>query len=289
MPAIPIPQLFLQANRALETPHGAFPGFFIFISRMKSWNGQGKTILPLTLLLACLPFAWTANAAENPKPVDLLLTPEAALRSADGEMRIQLGETPVPVTLPAWQALAGGVIAAVTRDKACEYEFRFYQLAGTENPIAKVGVIEVTAANLSTAKAQTHLWVSWKTAAASESSSSGFRGVLLAPAPPASSAVLSATPAWNPAATWYFLDSLFLRGGAIVYHVDAGPDWDRISLVRWEELPYRDLTPETLFGHTRLTRELKPAERASLRLFVPYHPWPLERRPAFEALIHPGG
>ncbi|MFB3787886.1 MAG: hypothetical protein ACE15F_16120 [bacterium] len=239
--------------------------------------------------MACLPFAWTANAAENPKSADLLLTPEAALRCADGEMRIQLGETPVPVTLPTWQALAGGVIAAVTRDKACEYEFRFHQLAGTENPAAKVGVIEVTAANLSTAKAQTHLWVSWKTAAAGESSSSGFRGVLLAPAPPAFGAVLSATPAWNPAATWYFLDSLFLRGDAIVYHVDAGPGWDRIALVRVPELPYRDLTPETLFGHTRLTRELKPEERAAIRVFVPYHPWPLEQRPAFDALIHPGG
>jgi len=287
MAANPSVVQFSQANRALETPTWVFPGFFVVKPGMESGKWLKKAKFPLPLLLACLIWTWSATAAETNKPGDLLLTPEAALRSADGELRIQLGEPPVPVTLTAWQALAGGVIAAGTRDKACEYEFRFYQLAGNDNA-AKVGVIEVTAANHTAAKVQAHLRVSWKTAAG-ESAPPGFRGVLLAPALPASGAVLSVTPAWNPAAAWYFQESRFIRGDAIMYQVDADPGWDRVSLVRVSELPYRDLTPDTLFGHTRLVRELKPDEKASIRVFVPYRPWPLEQRPAFEALIHPGG
>ncbi len=288
METIPIPPVDFEPNGTLETPWREVPGFFIDSRRMQSWTQAGKIIFPIAVLLSFLFLGSFLEAGEAEKTGDLLLTPHATLRSMDGEIHIRIGNPPMPLTLPAWRAAAGGVITSSTREKGCEYEFRFYQVEEVSNPVAKAGVIEVTAVNLTSGKVKSYLWVSWKTTPG-DPTPSGLQGVLLSSKPPASGAILSSTPVWHPAATWYFLDAMFIRGRQIVYRVDHSPGWDRFSQVRQAELPYRDLTPDSLFGHTRLVRELQPEESASIRILVPFHPWPLEQRADIEALIHPGG
>jgi len=219
-------------------------------------------------------------------PGRMLLTPDSCLRGAEGELMPWVGNPPSRITPPAWQSSSAGIIEFATLQDGCRYHLSISQTqinAGTET--LAVGILDVTAVNLTPTDLTSTVWISWRQASLQWPSLGGWRGFLVNPNPAFHPSSLSSENPWNPAWTWYFRDQAFVRNQEIVYWVPLFLGWDMETTVRLSELPYRDVMPETPVGFSRFTSKLRPNARLTLRVWVPYKPIPLERRGLLETLL----
>ncbi|MBN2328023.1 MAG: hypothetical protein JXR73_12790 [Candidatus Omnitrophica bacterium] len=230
--------------------------------------------------------AFCQESAENTHYAspNMVVASNGALRGAEGELHIYLGEAMQTLTPFAWHSPAAGVIECSTEVKKCRYEFSFHQIVHKDgsSPM-KAGVLDATAVHAGEGERPTVLWMGWRNDYSFTQRPVGFS----LGREKTEEAPLVVDIKWNPACLLYFQEGDFICDNRIVYLTANHKDWMRETWVRQVGIPYRDLTRQSVIGITRFERVLKPNESAGLRVIVPYTSISSERRQEFLSFILP--
>lgn len=248
------------------------PGIFIWIVFGLIFTG---TILPLG--------AQTVSPAGTTSPVrllssDMLVSPLATFRAAEGELQIYIGDSSHALTPFSFSTPSEGVIHCSTETKKFRYQFSFrQQLCKASDVSCKVGILDVTVVNEGNAKGTTEFWVAWRHAYLQPHLPCISLGIENRfPAEPSVNPI-----GWNPAFSWQFIENMFLRDERIVYRVVDAKGWQRDNWVRLSKLPYRDITEQSVLGYTQFQRELEPKGNAGIRILVPHQSLPYNQKDIF--------
>ena len=233
----------------------------------------------ICIIIGWLPQSYCEEASSSPPNKQprlissgMVVTPDNALRGAEGELLLFIGDPPRSLTPFMLRSTAKGTVACSTREKNCRYNLQFSQsIIDKATAAIKIGVLDITAINPSSAKTNAAVWASWRFDPEIVHKSHGF--ALDSKDHPQESAIRYET-VWNPASTWCFIDRGFIRNEKFVYYISKSLGWEKQTWVRRISRPYNDLNANSMVGISYFKRVLEPKAQAAIQLLVPYKPLP---------------
>ncbi len=246
----------------------------------------------ICIIIGLVPRPYSQETPSTPTPPQprlissgMVVTPDTALRGAEGELLIFIGDPPRSLTPFMLRSAAKGTIACSTRETNCRYDFQFSQtIIDKATDELKVGVLDITAINPSSAKTDAAVWASWRFDSDIIHKSYGF--ALDAKDHPEETAIRYEA-VWNPASTWCFTDRGFVCNEKFLYYISKSLGWDKQTWVRRILKPYKDLNSNSIVGVSYFKISLDPKAQAAIQLLVPYKPLPVTQEKRFAVFIPP--
>lgn len=207
-------------------------------------------------------------------PNGFVITPQANIRAAEGELLLFCGEDKRQISPYAFLPLASGGIKYATVHDGVQYQFELSPPARLGSATADeqifASTITISAGNITQAARDAAVWSAWLNA--SPDKQDYKPGILLANQSPKDVLSLPYELKWNKKWTWMFHNDGLLRGEQIIYWPANHEEWNRKYWVRRLEETYHPLTPNTPMGIQKFNITLDSGNRASIKFCLPYTP-----------------
>jgi len=201
-----------------------------------------------------------------------VFTPESSIRCAEGELLFFLGQPREAVSPPVWHSPEPGKIVFSFLSQGCRFDVvvSSTEIVYASNSVS-AGVFDCTVTNTAQKETQPVFWSAWRHAPTRKNHPKPF-GFSLTNQPYIFPSLKEHADPWNPKQTWFLENNSLIRGNQKVYWLSSAGGWSVDVQVREQDSTYHSLDRSQLLGWLQLTAHIKPKQKKTFQLIVPYFP-----------------